>query len=233
MSDATLKLRAPDGAINAAAWKTRAKDLGKAAKLEGDWTGDRRLISASLSRNLDDHDVQALQTGHPSVADVAVQRPAGVGQQVDAADRPGRAAGPDRGVEMGGRRRHRGRTPECSRRPAIPGISIVEKGDPGRPAALADLAAPGAAADLLGTFPPEAGPTQAPACRPPRTPVLRLRRSRDDLLRSFTTCSPGAVMTPHHIGGHRSMCSTEHRTRRPWRSGGPAGAVRRQRRSIA
>jgi hypothetical protein len=70
MSDATLKLRAPDGAINAAAWKTRAKDLGKAAKLEGDWTGDRRLISASLSRNLDDHDVQALQTGHPSVADV-------------------------------------------------------------------------------------------------------------------------------------------------------------------
>jgi hypothetical protein len=158
---------------------------------------------------------------------------AGVAQQVDAADRPGRAAGSDRGVEMGGRRRHRGRTPECSRRPAIPGISIVEKGDPGRPAALADLAAPGAAADLLGTFPPEAGPTQAPACRPPRTPVLRLRRSRDDLLRSFTTCSPGAVMTPHHIGGHRSMCSTEHRTRRPWRSGGPAGAVRRQRRSIA
>jgi hypothetical protein len=69
-SDATLKLRAPDGAIDAAAWKARTKDLGKAAKLEGDWAGDRRLISASLTSDLNDNSVQALRTHHPSVADL-------------------------------------------------------------------------------------------------------------------------------------------------------------------
>jgi hypothetical protein len=67
-SDATLKLRAPDGAINAAAWKERTNDLGKAAKLEGDWAGDKRMISASLSGDLDAAAVDELRSNHPSVA---------------------------------------------------------------------------------------------------------------------------------------------------------------------
>jgi hypothetical protein len=67
-SDATLKLRAPDGAIDAAAWNQRTKDLGKAAKLEGDWAGDKRMISASLSGDLDAAAVDNLRSDHPSVA---------------------------------------------------------------------------------------------------------------------------------------------------------------------
>jgi hypothetical protein len=35
--------------------------------------------------------------------------------------------------------------------------------------------------------------------------------------------SPGVVMTPHHIDGQHSTCSTEYRTR-PRRTGGPAVA---------
>jgi hypothetical protein len=67
-SDATLKLRALDGAIDAAAWKERTKDLGKAAKLEGDWAGNKRMISASLSGDLDAAAVDKLRSNHPSVA---------------------------------------------------------------------------------------------------------------------------------------------------------------------
>lgn len=69
-SDATLKLRAPDRAIDAEAWKARTEDLGKAAKLEGDWAGDRRMISASLSTNLDASAVHALQTDRASVTEL-------------------------------------------------------------------------------------------------------------------------------------------------------------------
>ena len=67
-SDATLKLRAPDGAIDAAAWKDRTKDLGKAAKLEGDWAGDRRATSASLNSDLDVAAAEELKADHPSVS---------------------------------------------------------------------------------------------------------------------------------------------------------------------
>lgn len=74
-SDATLKLRASDGSIDAAAWRARTSDLD-GAKLEGDWAGDRRMISASLVSDVDEAAMDELRSHRPSAANLlsAAQR---------------------------------------------------------------------------------------------------------------------------------------------------------------
>jgi hypothetical protein len=59
--DVTLKLRGPDGCIDAGAWRDRTRGLD--AKVEGDWAG-RRLVSASLSA---DFDAAGDELDHPSL----------------------------------------------------------------------------------------------------------------------------------------------------------------------
>jgi hypothetical protein len=66
-SDVTLKIRGPDGCINLLAWQKRTHDLGKLAKVEGDWSGPRRLVSASLDGELDDEARRELNSPSPSV----------------------------------------------------------------------------------------------------------------------------------------------------------------------
>jgi hypothetical protein len=50
--DVTLKLRGPDGCIDASAWDKRTRSLTGESKLEGDWA-DQRLVSASLTAKSD------------------------------------------------------------------------------------------------------------------------------------------------------------------------------------
>jgi hypothetical protein len=66
-SDVTLKIRGPDGCIDVPAWKKRTGALGELAKVEGDWSGQRRLVSASLDRELDDEGRRELDRREPSV----------------------------------------------------------------------------------------------------------------------------------------------------------------------
>jgi hypothetical protein len=51
--DATLKLRGPEGCIDPALWHRRTRELGKQARIEGDWTGDHHLVSASLDTDVE------------------------------------------------------------------------------------------------------------------------------------------------------------------------------------
>lgn len=48
--DVTLKLRGPQGCIDTRAWKRRTRRWD--AKLEGDWAGAKRMVSASLTHDL-------------------------------------------------------------------------------------------------------------------------------------------------------------------------------------
>jgi hypothetical protein len=67
--DCTLKLRGPDGCLDAAVWRKRTDELGDAATFEGDWAG-RRLVSAAVDHDLDD-DARATMDGPaPVVADL-------------------------------------------------------------------------------------------------------------------------------------------------------------------
>ena len=65
--DVTLKLRGPDGCLDAAAWRTRT--AGLEAKIEGDWAG-HRLVSGSLDADLTDAGRAALGKPAPVVADL-------------------------------------------------------------------------------------------------------------------------------------------------------------------
>ena len=65
--DVTLKLRGPDGCLDAAAWGKRTAGLD--AKLEGDWAG-RRLVSASLDADFGQEGSAELNTDHPSVTEL-------------------------------------------------------------------------------------------------------------------------------------------------------------------
>lgn len=51
--DATLKLRGPEGSIDPALWHRQTGKLGKQARIEGDWTGDHHLVSASLDSDVE------------------------------------------------------------------------------------------------------------------------------------------------------------------------------------
>ena len=64
-SDATLKLRGPDGCIDVAAWRERTDNAD--TKIEGDWAGERRLVSASMDGELDDAARSELAKPKPSV----------------------------------------------------------------------------------------------------------------------------------------------------------------------
>jgi hypothetical protein len=47
-ADSTVKLRGPGGCLDPESWRRRTRPAGKRAKIEGDWAGSRRLVSASL-----------------------------------------------------------------------------------------------------------------------------------------------------------------------------------------
>lgn len=64
--DVTVKLRAPDGCVDVPAWN-RGPGAHLDAKIEGDWAG-RRLVSASLSRDLDEDAMAELESARPCVS---------------------------------------------------------------------------------------------------------------------------------------------------------------------
>lgn len=64
--DVTLKLRGPDGGIDAGAWDERTRSLTGETKLEGDWA-DRRLMSASLTAKSDKAGREDLEAGLPPI----------------------------------------------------------------------------------------------------------------------------------------------------------------------
>jgi hypothetical protein len=51
--DSTLKLRGPEGCLDPVAWRQLPTTGRDGAKLEGDWSGEHRMIAASLSHDLD------------------------------------------------------------------------------------------------------------------------------------------------------------------------------------
>ena len=53
-ADLTVKLRGPEGCVDPESWRRRTRSAGKRAKIEGDWAGPRRLLSASLDAHVDD-----------------------------------------------------------------------------------------------------------------------------------------------------------------------------------
>jgi hypothetical protein len=66
-SDITLKIRGPDGCLDLSLWAKRTRDLGELAKVEGDWSGERRLLSASLDGALDEEALDELTGRDPSL----------------------------------------------------------------------------------------------------------------------------------------------------------------------
>jgi hypothetical protein len=63
--DATLKLRGPEGCIDPDLWRRRTRSFGKRAKLEGDWAGKRRLLSASLDGKVEGGRIEEVIAGRP------------------------------------------------------------------------------------------------------------------------------------------------------------------------
>jgi hypothetical protein len=63
--DATLKLRGPEGCIDPDLWHGRTESFGKRAKLEGDWVGERHLLSASLDGKIDEGRIDEVVAEQP------------------------------------------------------------------------------------------------------------------------------------------------------------------------
>lgn len=63
--DSTLKLRGPEGCIDARAWHRRTQEFGKQARIEGDWVADRHLVSASLDNDIDDDRIDEVLAERP------------------------------------------------------------------------------------------------------------------------------------------------------------------------
>ena len=63
--DATLKLRGPEGCIDPELWHGRTGSFGKRAKLEGDWVGERHLLSASLDGKIEGGRIEEVVAGQP------------------------------------------------------------------------------------------------------------------------------------------------------------------------
>jgi len=55
--DVTLKLRGPDGCVDAARWTAHTAGVADETKVEGDWA-DRRLVSASLVADFTDRELE-------------------------------------------------------------------------------------------------------------------------------------------------------------------------------
>jgi hypothetical protein len=63
--DATLKLRGPEGCIDPDLWRERTTSFSKRAKLEGDWVGERHLLSASLDGKIDEGRIEEVVAEQP------------------------------------------------------------------------------------------------------------------------------------------------------------------------
>jgi hypothetical protein len=63
--DATLKLRGSEGCIDPDLWRERTESFGKRAKLEGDWTGRRHLLSASLDAKVEGGRIEEVVAEQP------------------------------------------------------------------------------------------------------------------------------------------------------------------------
>jgi hypothetical protein len=68
--DTTLKLRGPEACLDVLAWEERTTRWGDNAKIEGDWTGPRHLVAASLDHDLDEEDGETTdpRTPHDVIA---------------------------------------------------------------------------------------------------------------------------------------------------------------------
>ncbi|HSV64479.1 MAG TPA: hypothetical protein VLJ59_01045 [Mycobacteriales bacterium] len=51
--DSTVKLRGPEGCVDPRAWHRRTRKLEEKARIEGDWVGQRHLVSASLDDDVE------------------------------------------------------------------------------------------------------------------------------------------------------------------------------------
>lgn len=51
--DSTLKLRGPEGCLDPELWHRRTEEFGDLARIEGDWAGNHRLVSASLDAKVE------------------------------------------------------------------------------------------------------------------------------------------------------------------------------------
>ncbi len=63
--DSTLKLRGPEGCIDPDAWRQRTRAFAKDARIEGDWVGDRHLLSASLDSHIEDGRIKEVLAERP------------------------------------------------------------------------------------------------------------------------------------------------------------------------
>jgi len=62
-ADLTVKLRGPEGCVDPQGWRRRTRSAGKWAKIEGDWAGPRRLLSASVDADIDDQQLANVLRG--------------------------------------------------------------------------------------------------------------------------------------------------------------------------
>jgi hypothetical protein len=63
--DSTLKLRGSEGGVDPELWRRWTGALGDSARIEGDWAADRRLVSASLSGEVDEGRIEEVFTHRP------------------------------------------------------------------------------------------------------------------------------------------------------------------------
>jgi hypothetical protein len=69
-ADSTLKLRGPGGGLDPESWRRRTRSAGKKAKIEGDWAGSRRLVSASLDGAPDNQRLVDVLGSHGEVSEL-------------------------------------------------------------------------------------------------------------------------------------------------------------------
>jgi hypothetical protein len=63
--DSTLKLRGPEGSVDPDRWHDRTGEFGDDAKIEGDWAGNRRQVSASLDAKVEGGRIDAVVAERP------------------------------------------------------------------------------------------------------------------------------------------------------------------------
>jgi len=63
--DSTLKLRGPEGCVDPEAWRRRAQAFTGRSRIEGDWAGRRRLVSASLDNDIDGDRIEEVLAEQP------------------------------------------------------------------------------------------------------------------------------------------------------------------------
>ena len=124
---ATLKLRGPDASIDPELWHRRTQALDDDARIEGDWTADRHLLSVSLNARIQDGLIEEVGCpATPKGAAAVLPLAGGARGRLAGAHRPTQAPRPSQGPEVesrnrwvgkGGRRRAVG-GPQW---PALPG----------------------------------------------------------------------------------------------------------------